>query len=143
MLNLYNVQNKNLYMTFNTNYKNVTAFANVNSNDMGFLAGYQDGSVKYYDARDKNKALLQFRDAKAYCGYVSDICVSEDKENYPNVFYTACYDGKIRAYDIRGGSKALFAVETKDTEKNYTVKSNGNNSILCGGDGSVVNVFDV
>lgn len=138
-LNLYNTVSKNLYMQFNTNYKKVNCFQSISQNT--FLAGYQDGTIKLYDSKAQNKSVLQFKDPKAFCGYISDISLSNDKQNHPNTFVTSSYDSSIKIWDIRGGNAPLYKMETKSSEKNYTVKFNGIDTILSGGDDSSVNIF--
>ena len=138
-LNLYNTESKNLYMSFNTNYKNVNCIKATSQNT--FLAGYQDGSIKFYDAKASNKSVLQFKDPKAFCGFISDISMSNDKENHPNTFVSSSYDSALKIWDIRGGSVPLYKMETKSCEKNYTVKFNGVDTIISGGDDSSVNIF--
>ena len=126
-------------MQFNTNYKKVNCFQSISQNT--FLAGYQDGTIKLYDSKAQNKSVLQFKDPKAFCGYISDISLSNDKQNHPNTFVTSSYDSSIKIWDIRGGNAPLYKMETKSSEKNYTVKFNGIDTILSGGDDSSVNIF--
>ena len=137
-LNVYNIIKKNLFMTYNTNYKNVSSMIRVTNKT--FLVGYIDGTIKYYDL-DNNKAVNIFRDPKADYGYISDICMSNDKDNHPMTFITSSYDSNLRLWDIRGGRLPLYNINTDETEKNYAVKFNGNNNILSGGDGSSINIF--
>ena len=136
ILNVYNV-NKNLFMNYNTNYKNISSMIRVTNKT--FLVGYIDGTVKYYDL-NSNKAVNIFKDINTKYGYISDICMSNDKDNHPMTFVTASYDGYLKIWDIRGGRVPLYKINTAQTEKNYAVKFNGSN-IISGGDGSEVNIF--
>jgi WD40 repeat protein len=106
-----------------------------------FLVGYIDGTVKYYDL-NTNKAVNIFKDPKSNYGYISDISMSNDKDNYPMTFVTSSYDGYLKIWDIRAGRNPLYKISTIETEKNYAVKFNGNN-IISGGDGSAVNIFQI
>ena len=137
-LNVYNIINHNLFKTFNTNYKNISSMIRVTNKT--FLVGFIDGTVKYYDLND-NKAVNIFRDPKSVYGYISDISMSNDKDNHPMTFVTSSYESNLRLWDIRGGKIPLFQINTDETEKNYAVKFNGNNNILSGGDGSTLNIF--
>ena len=137
-LNIYNIINKNLFMTYNTNYKNVSSMIRVTNKT--FLVGYIDGTVKYYDL-NVNKAANIFKDPTSNYGYISDISMSNDKDNHPMTFVTSSYDSNLRLWDIRGGRLPLYKINTDETEKNYAVKFNGNNNLLSGGDGSSVNIF--
>ena len=136
VLNVYNV-NKNLFLNYNTNYKNISSMIRVTNKT--FLVGYIDGTVKYYDL-NSNKAVNIFKDINTKYGYISDICMSSDKDNHPMTFVTASYDGNLKIWDIRGGRVPLYRINTSQTEKNYAAKFNGNN-IISGGDGSEVNIF--
>ena len=138
ILNVYNVINKNLYKTYNTNYKNISSMIRVTNKT--FLVGYIDGSVKYYDLND-NKSINIFKDPKSNYGYISDISMSNDKDNHPMTFVTSSYDNNLRLWDIRGGKLPLYKISTDETEKNYASKFNGNNNILSGGDGGSINIF--
>ena len=138
IINVYNVINKNLYKTYKSNYKNISSMIRVTNKT--FLVGYIDGTVKYYDLND-NKAINIFKDPKANYGYISDISMSNDKDNHPMTFVTSSYDSYIRLWDIRGGKLHLYKISTDNTEKNYASKFNGNNNILSGGDGSSINIF--
>ena len=137
-LNVYNVINKNLFMTYNTNYKNISSMIRVTNKT--FLVGYIDGTVKYYDL-NINKAANIFKDPKSNYGYISDICMSNDKDNHPMTFVTSSYDSNLRLWDIRSGKLPLYIINTDETEKNYAAKFSGNNNILSGGDGSSINIF--
>jgi WD40 repeat protein len=137
-LKVYNIINKNLFMTYNTNYKNVSSMIRVTNKT--FLVGYIDGTIKYYDLNN-NKAANIFKDPKSTYGYISDICMSNDKDNHPMTFITSSYDSNLRLWDIRGGRLPLYTINTDETEKNYAVKFHGNNNILSGGDGSSINIF--
>lgn len=136
VLNVYNV-NKNLFLNYNTNYKNISSMIRVTNKT--FLVGYIDGTVKYYDL-NSNKAINIFKDINTKYGYISDICMSSDKDNHPMTFVTSSYDGNLKIWDIRGGRVPLYRINTSQTEKNYSAKFNGNN-IISGGDGSEVNIF--
>ena len=138
ILNVYNI-NKNLFLNYNTNYKNISSMTRVNIKT--FLAGYIDGTVKYYDL-NSNKAVNIFKDNNTKYGYISDISMSNDKDNYPMTFVTSSYDGYLKIWDIRAGRNPLYKISTIETEKNYAVKFNGNN-IISGGDGSAVNIFQI
>ena len=137
-LNVYNIINKNLFKIYNTNYKNVSSMIRVTNKT--FLVGYIDGTVKYYDL-NSNKAANIFRDPKSSYGYISDISMSNDKDNHPMTFVTSSYDSNLRLWDIRGGKLPLYKINTDETEKNYAVKFNGDNNIVSGGDGSSINIF--
>ena len=137
-LNVYNIVNKNLFKVYNTNYKNVSSMIRVTNKT--FLVGYIDGTVKYYDL-NSNKAVNIFRDPKSIYGYISDISMSNDKDNHPTTFVTSSYDSSLRLWDIRGGKLPLYKINTDETEKNYASKFNGNNNIISGGDGSSINIF--
>ena len=137
-LNVYNIINKNLFKVYNTNYKNVSSMIRVTNKT--FLVGYIDGTVKYYDL-NSNKAANIFRDPKSSYGYISDISMSNDKDNHPMTFVTSSYDSNLRLWDIRGGKLPLYKINTEETEKNYAVKFNGDNNIVSGGDGSSINIF--
>ncbi len=137
-LNVYNIINKNLFKVYNTNYKNVSSMIRVTNKT--FLVGYIDGTVKYYDL-NINKASNIFKDPKGNYGYISDICMSNDKDNHPMTFVTSSYDSNLRLWDIRSGKLPLYIINTDETEKNYAAKFNGNNNILSGGDGSSINIF--
>ena len=136
VLNVYNV-NKNLFMNYNTNYKNISSMIRVTNKT--FLVGYIDGTVKYYDL-NINKADNILKDINTKYGYISDICMSNDKDNHPMTFVTSSYDGYLKIWDIRGGRVPLYKINTAQTEKNYAAKFNGSN-IISGGDGSEVNIF--
>ena len=136
ILNVYNI-NKNLFLNYNTNYKNISSMIRVTNKT--FLVGYIDGTVKYYDL-NSNKAVNIFKDINTKYGYISDICMSNDKDNHPMTFVTSSYDGNLKIWDIRGGRVPLYKINTAQTEKNYAAKFNGNN-IISGGDGSEVNIF--
>ena len=136
VLNVYNI-NKNLFLNYNTNYKNISSMIRVTNKT--FLVGYIDGTVKYYDL-NSNKAVNIFKDINTKYGYISDICMSSDKDNHPMTFVTSSYDGNLKIWDIRGGRVPLYRINTSQTEKNYAAKFNGNN-IISGGDGSEVNIF--
>ena len=137
VLNVYNINNKNLFLNYNTNYKNISSMIRVSNKT--FLVGYIDGTVKYYDL-NTNKAVNIFKDLNTNHGYISDICMSNDKDNHPMTFITSSYDNSLKIWDIRGGRVPLYRINTDETEKNYAVKFNGNN-IISGGDGSSVNIF--
>jgi WD40 repeat protein len=137
-LNIYNIVKKNLFMTYNTNYKNVSSMIRVTNKS--FLVGYIDGTIKYYDVNN-NKAVNIFKDPNSSYGYISDISMSNDKDNHPTTFVTSSYDSNLRLWDIRGGRLPLYKIKTEETEKNYAAKFNGNNNILSGGDGSSINIF--
>ena len=137
-LNIYNIVKKNLFMTYNTNYKNVSSMIRVTNKS--FLVGYIDGTIKYYDVNN-NKAVNIFKDPNSIYGYISDISMSNDKDNHPTTFVTSSYDSNLRLWDIRGGRLPLYKINTEETEKNYAAKFNGNNNILSGGDGSSINIF--
>ena len=137
-LNVYNIINKNLFKVYNTNYKNVSSMIRVTNKT--FLVGYIDGTVKYYDL-NSNKAVNIFRDPKSSYGYISDISMSNDKDNHPMTFVTSSYDSNLRLWDIRGGKLPLYKINTDETEKNYAAKFNGDNNIVSGGDGSSINIF--
>ena len=137
-LNIYNIINKNLFMTYNTNYKNVSSMIRVSNKT--FLVGYIDGTIKFYDLGN-NKAINIFKDIKTNYGYISDICMSNDKDNHPMTFVTSSYDSYLRLWDIRGSRLPLCKISTDETEKNYAAKFNGDNNILSGGDGSSINIF--
>jgi len=136
VLNVYNI-NKNLFLNYNTNYKNISSMIRVTNKT--FLVGYIDGTVKYYDL-NSNKAVNIFKDNNTKYGYISDICMSNDKDNHPMTFVTSSYDGNLKIWDIRGGRVPLYKINTDETEKNYAAKFNANN-IISGGDGSSVNIF--
>ena len=137
-LNIYNIVNKNLFMTYHTNYKNVSSMCRVDNKS--FLVGYIDGTVKYYNLNE-NKAVNIFRDNFSEYGFISDINMSNDKDEHPLTFVTSSYDGFIKIWDIRGGKVPLYKISTEDTEKNFSVKFNGNDELLSGGDGSTLNIF--
>ena len=137
-LNIYNIVNKNLFMTYHTNYKNVSSMCRVDNKS--FLVGYIDGTVKYYNLNE-NKAVNIFRDNFSEYGFISDINMSNDKDEHPLTFVTSSYDGFIKIWDIRGGKVPLYKIGTEDTEKNFSVKFNGNDELLSGGDGSTLNIF--
>ena len=137
-LNIYNIVKKSLFMTYNTNYKNVSSMIRVTNKS--FLVGYIDGTIKYYDVNN-NKAVNIFKDPNSNYGYISDISMSNDKDNHPMTFVTSSYDSNLRLWDIRGGRLPLYKINTEETEKNYAAKFNGNNNILSGGDGSSINIF--
>jgi WD40 repeat protein len=137
-LNIYNIVKKSLFMTYNTNYKNVSSMIRVTNKS--FLVGYIDGTIKYYDLNN-NKAVNIFKDPNSSYGYISDISMSNDKDNHPMTFVTSSYDSNLRLWDIRGGRLPLYKINTEETEKNYAAKFNGNNNILSGGDGSSINIF--
>ena len=136
-LNVYNINKKNLFLNYNTNYKNVSSMTRVSNKT--FLVGYIDGTVKFYDL-NVNKAVNIFKDVKSNYGFISDISMSSDKDNHPMTFITSSYDNYLKVWDIRGGRVPLYKINTDETEKNYAVKFNGNN-IISGGDGSNVNIF--
>ena len=136
-LNVYNINKKNLFLNYNTNYKNVSSITRVSNKT--FLVGYIDGTVKFYDL-NVNKAVNIFKDVKSNYGFISDISMSNDKDNHPMTFITSSYDNYLKVWDIRGGRVPLYKINTDETEKNYAVKFNGNN-IISGGDGSNVNIF--
>ena len=138
ILNIYNINKKNLFMTYNTNYKNASSMVRVNNKN--FLVGYIDGTVKLYDL-NVNKAVNIFKDSKSTYGYISDISMSNDKENHPMTFVTSSYDSYLRIWDIRAGRSPLYQIGTDETEKNYAAKFSGNNNIISGGDGSTINIF--
>ena len=137
-LNIYNIINKNLFKVYNTNYKNVSSM--ISFTNKTFLVGYNDGIVKYYDL-NTNKAVNIFKDPKSNYGYISDISMSNDKDNHPMTFVTSSYDSNLRLWDIRGGRLPLYKINTDETEKNYAAKFNGNNNIISGVDGSSINIF--
>ena len=137
-LNIYNIVKKNLFMTYNTNYKNVSSMIRVTNKS--FLVGYIDGTIKYYDVNN-NKAVNIFKDPNSIYGYISDISMSNDKDNHPMTFITSSYDSNLRLWDIRGGRLPLYKINTEETEKNYAAKFSGKNNILSGGDGSSINIF--
>lgn len=137
-LNIYNIVNKNLFMTYHTNYKNVSSMCRVDNKS--FLVGYIDGTIKYYNLSE-NKAINIFRDNTSEYGFVSDINMSNDKDNHPLTFATSSYDNYIKVWDIRGGKVPLYKIGTDETEKNFSVKFNGNDELLAGGDGSSVNIY--
>ena len=137
-LNIYNIIKKNLFMTYNTNYKNVSSMIRVTNKS--FLVGYIDGTIKYYDVNN-NKAVNIFKDPNSIYGYISDISMSNDKDNHPTTFVTSSYDSNLRLWDIRGGRLPLYKINTEETEKNYAAKFSGKNNILSGGDGSSINIF--
>ena len=137
-LNIYNIVKKNLFMTYNTNYKNVSSMIRVTNKS--FLVGYIDGTIKYYDVNN-NKAVNIFKDPNSIYGYISDISMSNDKDNHPTTFVTSSYDSNLRLWDIRGGRLPLYKINTEETEKNYAAKFSGKNNILSGGDGSSINIF--
>jgi WD40 repeat protein len=137
-LNIYNIVKKNLFMTYNTNYKNVSSMIRVTNKS--FLVGYIDGTIKYYDVNN-NKAVNIFKDSNSIYGYISDISMSNDKDNHPMTFVTSSYDSNLRLWDIRGGRLPLYKINTEETEKNYAAKFSGKNNILSGGDGSSINIF--
>jgi len=137
-LNIYNIVKKNLFMTYNTNYKNVSSMIRVTNKS--FLVGYIDGTIKYYDVNN-NKAVNIFKDPNSIYGYISDISMCNDKDNHPMAFVTSSYDSNLRLWDIRGGRLPLYKINTEETEKNYAAKFSGKNNILSGGDGSSINIF--
>jgi len=137
-LNIYNIVKKNLFMTYNTNYKNVSSMIRVTNKS--FLVGYIDGTIKYYDVNN-NKAVNIFKDPNSIYGYISDISMCNDKDNHPMTFVTSSYDSNLRLWDIRGGRLPLYKINTEETEKNYAAKFSGKNNILSGGDGSSINIF--
>ena len=137
-LNIYNIVKKSLFMTYNTNYKNVSSMIRVTNKS--FLVGYIDGTIKYYDVNN-NKAVNIFKDPNSIYGYISDISMSNDKDNHPTTFVTSSYDSNLRLWDIRGGRLPLYKINTEETEKNYAAKFSGKNNILSGGDGSSINIF--
>ena len=143
-INIYNIITNNLFMTLNTFYKDISSICKVSNKT--FLIGYQDGTIKFYDINDsnlnKNKASLIFKDNEAYCGFISDISLSNDKENHPNTFVTSNYDSNIKVWDIRGGKLPLYKVNTGETEKNFSVLFNGIDTIISGGDGSLINIYN-
>ena len=96
--------------------------------------------MKFYDL-NINKAANIFKDVKTNYGFISDISMSNDKDNHPMTFITSSYDNNLKIWDIRGGKVPLIKINTDETEKNYAVKFNGNNNILSGGDGSSINIF--
>ena len=136
ILNVYNV-NKNLFLNYNTNYKNISSMVRVTNKT--FLVGYIDGTIKFYDL-NINKAVNIFKDMNTNYGYISDICMSNDKDNHPMTFATSSYDNNIKLWDIRAGKIPLYKINIVETEKNYAVKFNGN-SLISGGDGSSINIF--
>ena len=125
-------------MTYNTNYKNVSSMIRVTNKS--FLVGYIDGTIKQYDVNN-NKAVNIFKDPNSIYGYISDISMSNDKDNHPTTFVTSSYDSNLRLWDIRGGRLPLYKINTEETEKNYAAKFSGKNNILSGGDGSSINIF--
>jgi len=137
-LNIYNIVKKSLFITYNTNYKNVSSMIRVTNKT--FLVGYIDGTIKYYDVNN-NKAVNIFKDPTSIYGYISDISMSNDKDNHPMTFVTSSYDSNLRLWDIRGGRLPLYKINTEETEKNYASKFSGKNKILSGGDGSSINIF--
>ena len=137
ILNIYNLNKKNLFLNYNTNYKNVSSMCRVSNKT--FLVGYIDGTVKFYDL-NINKAVNIFKDVKTNYGFISDISMSNDKDNHPMTFITSSYDNCLKIWDIRGGRVPLYKINTAETEKNYAAKFNGNN-IISGGDGSNVNIY--
>ena len=143
-INIYNIITNNLFMTLNTFYKDISSICKVSNKT--FLIGYQDGTIKFYDINDsnlnKNKASLIFKDNEAYCGFISDISLCNDKENHPNTFVTSNYDSNIKVWDIRGGKLPLYKVNTGETEKNFSVLFNGIDTIISGGDGSLINIYN-
>ena len=143
-INIYNIITNNLFMTLNTFYKDISSICKLSNKT--FLIGYQDGTIKFYDINDsnlnKNKASLIFKDNEAYCGFISDISLSNDKENHPNTFVTSNYDSNIKVWDIRGGKLPLYKVNTGETEKNFSVLFNGIDTIISGGDGSLINIYN-
>ena len=143
-INIYNIITNNLFMTLNTFYKDISSICKVSNKT--FLIEYQDGTIKFYDINDsnlnKNKASLIFKDNEAYCGFISDISLCNDKENHPNTFVTSNYDSNIKVWDIRGGKLPLYKVNTGETEKNFSVLFNGIDTIISGGDGSLINIYN-
>ena len=143
-INIYNIITNNLFMTLNTFYKDISSICKLSNKT--FLIGYQDGTIKFYDINDsnlnKNKASLIFKDNEAYCGFISDISLCNDKENHPNTFVTSNYDSNIKVWDIRGGKLPLYKVNTGETEKNFSVLFNGIDTIISGGDGSLINIYN-
>ena len=137
-LNIYNIVKKSLFITYNTNYKNVSSMIRVTNKT--FLVGYIDGTIKYYDVNN-NKAVNIFKDPTSIYGYISDISMSNDKDNHPMTFVTSSYDSNLRLWDIRGGRLPLYKINTEETEKNYASKFSGKSKILSGGDGSSINIF--
>ena len=137
-LNIYNIVNKNLFMSYHTNYKNLSSMCRVDNKS--FLVGFIDGTVKYYNLNE-NKAVNTFKDSFNEYGFISDINMCNDKDDHPLTFVTSSYDGFIKIWDIRGGKIPLCKIGTEDTEKNFSVKFNGNNELLSGGDGSTLNIF--
>ena len=69
ILNIYNLNKKNLFLNYNTNYKNVSSMCRVSNKT--FLVGYIDGTVKFYDL-NINKAVNIFKDVKTNYGFISD-----------------------------------------------------------------------
>ena len=138
-MNVYNIIKKNLFMNYNTNYKNISSMIRVTNKT--FLVGYIDGTIKYYDL-NVNKTANIYKDPKSSYGYISDICMSNDKNDHPMTFVTSSYDSNLRLWDIRGGKLPLYSINTDETEKNYAAKFNGKNNILSGGDGSSINIYN-
>lgn len=137
-INVFNITSRNLFMTLSTNHKNATCLLQVSQ--YNFIAGYQDGMIKLYDIKSGNKSVAQFKDNKVFCDLVSDISLSNDKDNHPNMFITSHYDNLNKLWDLRGGSVPIHLIKTV-SEKNYAVKFNGNNTILSGGDDSSINIY--
>lgn len=139
-LNVFNITSQNLFMALSTNHKNATCLLQVGQDR--FVAGYQDGMIKLYDIKSGNKSVLQFKDKKAFCDLVSDISISNNKDNHPNMFIASHYDNSDKLWDLRGGSAPIHSIKTA-AEKNYAVKFNGNKTILSGGDDSSINIYTI
>lgn len=97
-------------------------------------------SVNYYEERIK-RCYLQFRDMNSFCGYVSEKCRKGDKENY-KIFDTECFVRNIRIYVIRG-ERINKENWYKSYWKDYTIKYNGMNSILCRNDDLIINKWNL
>ena len=139
-INIFNINKKNLYLNFNTNYKNPTSLIRFNNNS--FLIGFNDGLIKLYDIKQNEKQNnIFFKDTKAFTGYISDISLCNDKENYSNTFVTSSYDSNVKIWDIRGGKLPLIKINSEEDDKIFSVKFNGLNNIIFGGDGSRVNTY--
>lgn len=139
-INIFNINKKNLYLNFNTNYKNPTSLIRFNNNS--FLIGFNDGLIKLYDIKQNEKQNnIFFKDPKAFTGYISDLSLCNDKENYSNTFVTSSYDSNVKIWDIRGGRLPLIKINSEEDEKIFSVKFNGLNNIIFGGDGSRVNTY--
>lgn len=139
-LNLFNLSSNSLFLNYNTNFKRATCIQPFNSEI--FLVGYQDGIIKMYDSRIGNKSVKQFKD-KDSSMFISDICFNSDREIQSNLLVSTGYDGGAKFWDIRAGTEPLKRIEGTKDEKNYSIKFNGKNTIMFGGNNSSVNIYSI